>query len=111
MSKKSANLGHGESARKVENAKSPGAFSLGWAVLRQPSVLGHSGRLFGVNQHCRWLMPRWVSSASVAQVPEPIDKRGDQHSEAQNCSATLQIMGNRADVGSMLAKIKPCQRP
>jgi len=25
----------------------------GMAVLRQPLVLGHSGRLFGVNLHCR----------------------------------------------------------
>src|SRR5580704_4618540 len=67
--------------------------------------------LLGFTRHWRWLMPRWVSSASVAQAPKPIDKRADQHSEAQNCSGTLQIMGNRLDVGSMLAKIKPCQCP
>jgi hypothetical protein len=64
-----------------------------------------------VNRHCRWPMPRWLSSASVAQAPKPKYKRGDQHSEAQNCSATLQIMGNRLDAGSMLAKVKPCNCP
>src|SRR6202043_2929295 len=36
---------------------------------------------------------------------------GDQPRERQNCPATLQVMGNRLEVGSMLAKIKPCQCP
>src|ERR1700724_2812994 len=52
-----------------------------------------------------------MSSVSVAQAPNLIDKRGDQHSEAQNCAGTLQIMGNRLDVCSVLSKIKPCQCP